>query len=534
MSSSESPGYPAPAQGLTAVLPLEKVFPIQIGSELFRLSGASISSDAPSYFSQFFEEQLRQNGDSSAVRTLYIDRDPDTFRDILKHLQGYYIRPRDNSHFVKLFADAQFYSLPRLISQLFECEIFIQIGDRHFEIPRDIFSSPGDSPNFFSLGFAVFFATPGEVFPGLERRGLLRPPAITPPIVSSRSGEVFAELLHMLRGYPIHIRSEEHRAELLRDCRYFHLRGLEQKLIPHHISYNIERQRSEIVIRLEDIRPSGVQVTPDHHDHHSPQNPHAMFGGWVQYARPFVDDKHYELIIEIGGEDTRVDLATQRVEFYGSTEARMSSLLQVIANKTNLQGTLKKGAESRSRSSTPGSSLPSPCVFIMQLDSETDIVLDGERYEPPCSGAAWNYSHEEPAYTSNSTRDGSEGLRNLGVIQTGLVDIKPPNLQQSDGGESRQLGSRETRFHAALEATMPDMYAPPGTQILAGEPPLKRKRGDSEYSGGEWTVHKAHWRLRVQARNDAGGVELILIALKLDGSTRQRSRNVRRRFLGSD
>ncbi|KMU82232.1 hypothetical protein CIHG_00018 [Coccidioides immitis H538.4] len=201
----------------------------------------------------------------------------------------------------------------------------------------------------------------------------------------------------------------------------------------------------------------------------------------------------------IGGEDTRVDLATQRVEFYGSTEARMSSLLQVIANKTNLQGTLKKGAESRSRSSTPGSSLPSPCVFIMQLDSETDIVLDGERYEPPCSGAAWNYSHEEPAYTSNSTRDGSEGLRNLGVIQTGLVDIKPPNLQQSDGGESRQLGSRETRFHAALEATMPDMYAPPGTQILAGEPPLKRKRGDSECSGGEWTVHKAHWRLRVQA-----------------------------------
>lgn len=43
---------------------------------------------APSYFSQFFEEQLRQNGENSTVRTLYIDRDPDTFRDILKHLQG--------------------------------------------------------------------------------------------------------------------------------------------------------------------------------------------------------------------------------------------------------------------------------------------------------------------------------------------------------------------------------------------------------------------------------------------------------------
>jgi hypothetical protein len=32
------------------ILPHEKVFPIQIGSELFRLSGASISSDGQYYF----------------------------------------------------------------------------------------------------------------------------------------------------------------------------------------------------------------------------------------------------------------------------------------------------------------------------------------------------------------------------------------------------------------------------------------------------------------------------------------------------
>lgn len=35
--------------GIPDVLPHEKVFPIQIGSELFRLSGASISSDGMSY-----------------------------------------------------------------------------------------------------------------------------------------------------------------------------------------------------------------------------------------------------------------------------------------------------------------------------------------------------------------------------------------------------------------------------------------------------------------------------------------------------
>ena len=44
------------------------------------------------------------------MRTLYIDRDPITFRDIARHLQGYYVKPQDGSHFVKLFADAQFYS----------------------------------------------------------------------------------------------------------------------------------------------------------------------------------------------------------------------------------------------------------------------------------------------------------------------------------------------------------------------------------------------------------------------------------------
>lgn len=71
---------------------------------------------APSYFSAFFQCQLnevdkkRQEGDvTPAIRTLYIDRDPVTFGDISRHLQGYHVVPRDGAHFVKLFADAQFY-----------------------------------------------------------------------------------------------------------------------------------------------------------------------------------------------------------------------------------------------------------------------------------------------------------------------------------------------------------------------------------------------------------------------------------------
>lgn len=70
---------------------------------------------APSYFSQYFLWQIRaaeQRGEDafSSLKTLYIDRDPSTFRDIALHLQGYHVQPRDGKHFVRLFADAQFYS----------------------------------------------------------------------------------------------------------------------------------------------------------------------------------------------------------------------------------------------------------------------------------------------------------------------------------------------------------------------------------------------------------------------------------------
>ncbi|KAL2823025.1 hypothetical protein BJX63DRAFT_3723 [Aspergillus granulosus] len=337
-------------------LPREKVFSIQIGTELFRLSGASIASDAPSYFSRFFEDRLNQNPDGNNVRTLYIDRDPVTFKEIARHLQGYYCQPKDGAEFVKLFADAQFYSLPRLMSQLFESQIIIQIGDRHFQISRDIFSGPGDCPNFFSLGFGAFFASPAEVFPGLDRRGLLRPPAIVPPSVPNRSGDVFAQLVHLLRGYPLHIENEDQRAELLRDCRYFHLRGLEQKLIPHHISFNPVRQRSEIILRLEDVRRSGVGIETSRES-----SDHVI----VTYARPFADDSPHDLVLEIGGENTIIDPRTMRPTFLNSAKARITSLLQVIVDRTN------------SQAQKPIS--PTEHTIHVQIDEETDLVIDDEQ-----------------------------------------------------------------------------------------------------------------------------------------------------------
>ncbi|KAL4869834.1 hypothetical protein BDV12DRAFT_73108 [Aspergillus spectabilis] len=379
-------------------LPREKVFSIQIGTELFRLSGASIASDAPSYFSRFFEEQLSQNSDGSNIRTLYIDRDPVTFQEIARHLQGYHCEPRDGAEFVKLFADAQFYSLPRLMSQLFESQIIIQIGDRHFQIPRDLFSGPGDSPNFFSLGFGAFFASPAEVFPGLDRRGLLRPPAITPPTVPNRSGDIFAQLVHFLRGYPLHIETEAQRAELLRDCRYFHLRGLEQKLIPHHISFNPLRRRSEIILRLEDVRRSGIQLdTADK----------SIEALTVTYARPFADDAPHDLVLEIGDESTIIDTRSLRPRFLNLANARVASLLQVVVDRKNSR--VQKSGKATEH------------AVRVQIDEDTDLTVDGEHR---VGGDISELVSEEPQAKRRRVEDSKLGPEsksdsNLWVVRNG-------------------------------------------------------------------------------------------------------------------
>ncbi|KAK6539900.1 hypothetical protein TWF694_008735 [Orbilia ellipsospora] len=344
--------------------------------EQLATSGASISSDAPSYFSAYFGKQLQEGrGQSEPIRALHIDRDPEIFRDIVRHLQGYYVPIRSPEHFAYLFADAQLFQLPKLISRLFESEIFMAIGSRSFQIPRDLFSAPGDSPNYFTIGFAVFFSSPDEVFPGLKREGLLRPPSITPPEVTNRSGDIFSELLHLLRGYPVEIRNETHRAALLRDCRYYHLRGLEQKLICHKISYNSSREREEIMLRIEDIKPSGLNFALDSSD---------KMLGFVTYARPFNDDTGRELILEISNEHVIVSSVTLTATFKEDTKKRVAAIAKLIFGKL-----------SSANGTTPRKLTPSlvgqlynptlePTLRVI-VDDDTDVVLDGRTWGAPPS-----------------------------------------------------------------------------------------------------------------------------------------------------
>jgi hypothetical protein len=158
----------------------------------------------------------------------------------------------------------------------------------------------------------------------------------------------------MLRGYPLHIRNADHRAALLRDCRYFHLRGLEQRLIPHAITTNPFSQKSEIAIRLEDVRPSGIQFVYNT----------AETGGHVTYARPFVDEKAADLLLEIGDESSLIDANNMRANFLGLAKQRFAGLLQAIAKKIK-----------QSDSHLPLGQGP----FIIRIDRSTDLTVDGKQ-----------------------------------------------------------------------------------------------------------------------------------------------------------
>ncbi|KAK9459256.1 uncharacterized protein V1516DRAFT_679425 [Lipomyces oligophaga] len=275
------------------VLPHEQVFPIQVGDTLFRLSGASLSSDAPSYFTAFFKAQRpiqSSPGGPVTYPTLYIDRSPDVFREIVKHLQGYSVAPRDEYQFVYLYADAHYYQLPKLVKLLYNSDIFVRIGSKDFRVPKELLNSPGDSPNFFTLGFSSFYSSPQAVFPGT--RGLIRPPAVLPPAIGTHSDHLFDQLLTALRGGPLHFTSSDHRDQLIRECRYYHFRGLEQTLIPSTIQKNLISGREEITLRCSDIRPAGIEVADETEGKRL-----------VKYRRPFTDDISRDLIIQIPGEE---------------------------------------------------------------------------------------------------------------------------------------------------------------------------------------------------------------------------------------
>jgi hypothetical protein len=396
-------------------------------------------------------------------------------------------------------------SVPRLTKQLFSTDIFIRIGGTPFQIPRDLFSSPGDSPNYFSLGFAQFFSTPSEVFPGLDRNALLRPPSISPPSAPSRSGETFAELIRILQGYTVEIRNNEHRSQLLRDARYFHLKGLEQRLIPCEISYNLKRQVSEILLRLEDIRQSGVSFSPDKPPSDSDSSSSTVDAspatapspapsltaiptakpGFVSYARPYTSDhsQTHILILETSSQESCTLYLPQsyssstapslnlRATFHNATLARITSLFSVIASKMGLPATqplglmyLQTGQGVAAQPVSPANSGVSERRVRVRLDADCAIELDGKPAQVCVDEASGNMAIES---RNQSVWGGSTSAEEEGEV--------------------------------------------------------------------EWVVKRAHWRLRVEPVEFDGErrMQVVLCGVKIEAFSVERQRNVERGFLGS-
>lgn len=230
---------------------MEKMYSIQVGNKKHLISGASLSLDLPSYFTNYFSKPENEN------KTLFIDRSPVVFDLILLHLQGYYIDVKTPLEFVYLFLDVFYYNLPRLKKFLFLSDIFVNIGTKLFKFPRKTFELPGNHPNFFSVAFSTLFRDPSQLISNLD---LLRPPPQAPIVVSNRCDFLFEQILRYAQGYDIKIELDAMRAKLVKECRYYRFFGLEQSLIKHTIVTSPFTLEEEITLNIEDVRQRGLRA----------------------------------------------------------------------------------------------------------------------------------------------------------------------------------------------------------------------------------------------------------------------------------
>jgi hypothetical protein len=316
-----------------------------------------------------------------------------------------------------------------------------------------------------------------------------------PPSIPNRSGDVFADLLRILQGYDVQIKDASHRAELLRDARYFHLKGVEQKLIPAELSFNLLRQRNEIILRLEDIRQSGISFSPDSTTTNpatpsaetlAPNLPTAVPTGWITYQRPYIDDTAANLILEISlSESTTLHLSTMKASFEGQTKARIASLLSVIANKLNLPAMMPLG--------------------LMMLQSGGGIA------KMPASPAHSGVSGEKVRVT---------------IDRDAFITIDGSAIEWAEGDDELEDDEEDEDEE--------ELFPAPKQKNILGVPRIKRwKEGKLVDNEMEWVVRRGQWRVRVEsAENDSTRVEVSLKAVRLECFTEERERNGKRGFLG--
>ncbi|SGZ55048.1 CIC11C00000004731 [Sungouiella intermedia] len=231
------------------ILPHAKVYLIQVGYKLFRLSGASLLSDAPSYFTTYFSQE------DNADTVLFIDRNPNIFEKIYNHLQGYHITVESDYEFVHIWLDSYYFGLKRLQRQLNNEDIFASIGGQSFKVAKELFVRTGNYPNFFLINYDSHI-TDNKRF--IMEKSIIRPPPERPATAVSRSPLLFADLIELLRGNTSVIKDDEYRRLLVKEAKYYRFLELEQRILKHKLVFNPFMKLMEILLNLNDLQSRGV------------------------------------------------------------------------------------------------------------------------------------------------------------------------------------------------------------------------------------------------------------------------------------
>ncbi|KAG0374407.1 hypothetical protein BGX24_010438 [Mortierella sp. AD032] len=237
---------------------------IYVSGEMFMLTQSALEYDSPNFFTDVF---LNQHREEYNTRTMYINRNPDVFKDIVKHMQGYYVAARDEVHLENLVMDAHFFKLKRLVENLRQ-NMFINVSGTVFKVARDTILA--DSPNFFAL-----------LEPFSDRN--------LTPTYFCRSPELFKDILAHLQGYEIQIRDKIHRTNLLKEARYFKLNNLISKL-----SLGTEYVYSGFPTRPEErIKPECVMVLKNI------KVKHVLVKGWREFVKEPVsaNQRHGSVVV---------------------------------------------------------------------------------------------------------------------------------------------------------------------------------------------------------------------------------------------
>ncbi|KAL1918146.1 uncharacterized protein VTP21DRAFT_3412 [Calcarisporiella thermophila] len=212
-------------------------YSIVIGDRPFRLSGAALASDAPNLFTRVFSRPRE-----ASTRTLALpDKNPEIFELIFRHLQGYCMLPKDEVQYANLLTDAYYFELKKLQSILLEY-FFINVGGKVFRISKNIVKN--DGPNYFGMLIA---RNEEKDIPEVIHR-------IRQPHYIDRDPALFEDVVLHLRGYDVPIRDESHRLNLLKDARYYALRGLREKLMSNQLASTLSIPHAGLLMKLEDIR----------------------------------------------------------------------------------------------------------------------------------------------------------------------------------------------------------------------------------------------------------------------------------------